>query len=186
MAAPSLAQALAARYPVLAGQLGGVKFLASPPDKTRALEFYPPGEGTNPYPGHPTVQTFGRSEQRDLPGIAGDLVSHYLARGVDPGLTRLYHQFVGSLTPAQIGTPADSADAITLHGQYKYAQQNSGESRPFGAWARVSGIPAYFRGYTFGQWPADMTSRIYTVAQLQTLNNVLRYLAGPKAYGAAK
>lgn len=170
-----IAKALSTQYPTLASTIPSVNFVASPPDTSgRKLEFYAAKESTNPSPGRPTVQTFGTQKPAD---VAGDLVSHYLARGADPTLTRYYNQFTSSLTPQQ---------HQTLRGQYAWAQKNQGENRPYEMWAVATGIPAYFRGYTFGQWPQSFTQSAYTPQQKTGLNNVIRYLQGPSAYGSGK
>lgn len=37
-------------------------------------------------------------------------------------------------------------------------------------------LPAYFRGYTFDQWPSDFTSKVFTPEQIQIFDNVRKYL----------
>ena len=63
-----------------------------------------------------------------------------------------------------------------LQEQYKYYQEHPEykEQRPFEDWAKASGLPGYFRGYTFNQWP-DST-QMYTPEQLEVLNQVRSYL----------
>jgi hypothetical protein len=102
--------------------------------------------------------------------IAGDLVSHGLVES-DPRLRGYYQQFQNSITPQQ--------QAI-LQDQYRYAKANEGETRPFDEWSRSSGMPAYFRGYAFQQWPQDFNERAYTPEQRQMFDGMMNYLRGGK------
>ena len=65
---------------------------------------------------------------------------------------------------------------IQLQDQYAYYQQHPEfkESRPFEQWKEASGMPGYFRGYTFNQW--DDAKSAYTPQQLQLLDQVKQYL----------
>ena len=60
--------------------------------------------------------------------------------------------------------------------QYAYYQQHPEykESRPYEEWLKASGMPAYFRGYTFNQW--DDAKDMYTPEQLKILDAVQSYL----------
>src|SRR5229473_6267124 len=49
--------------------------------------------------------------------------------------------------------------------QYLYARRNEGEKRPYADWEKISGIPAYFRGYAFKQWPDEFNAKAYTPEQ---------------------
>lgn len=130
------------------------------------LEMYPPGETDSPTPSRPTLIAYGHTATPT--DAAGDLVSHYLARGADPALTRNYGQFVKSLTPQQ---------HQILQGQYAWSRLHGGETRPYAEWAKVSGIPAYYRGYAFSQWgPANGGAPPYTVGQIGLANQMLGYL----------
>lgn len=164
----SLKAQLAVKYPGLVPYLNNFTFVHSTPDNTdRELEYYGKGEGDSPNPGMPTIQLFGGQRLRD---VAGEIVSHNLARGNDQRLTGLYNHFVRSLNnPAQIQR---------LHEQYQWAQKNEGEARPYAQWANISGIPAYFRGYTFNQWPSSVSSSFYTPKQISLLNQVRSYIGG--------
>lgn len=161
---PSVVQQATQQYPALAKYTGDVAFRTSPADKTgRSLEFYPKGERDSFAPDRPAVELFGN--KADATGIAGDLVSHYLARGADPALTDYYKSFVSSMTSQQ---------KATLQEQYRWAQTHEGEKRPFAKWADVSGLPAYFRGYAFKQWP-DAKS-YYTPEQIKMFDTMMAYL----------
>ena len=63
-----------------------------------------------------------------------------------------------------------------LQEQYQYYQQHPDykEQRPYQEWEKASGMPGYFRGYTFNQWPDS--SKMYTPEQLNILNAVKKYL----------
>ena len=130
--------------------------------KSGYLEFYPPDEiGTpampRPFPtGKIGVEVYN-PQTRPI-DILGDVTSHHLVNGADPKLTQLYQQFSQSLDPAM------------MQRRYAHAQANEGESRPFADWAKASGIPGMFRGYTFDQWPN--AARMYTPQQLQILDQV--------------
>ncbi len=152
------------RFPRLRAYAGQVAYRSQPPKQGYYSESYPPGSEDSFAPKKFAVETYGNlNTPRDL---AGELVSHYLARGVDPTLTRGYKQFVASLTPFQHST---------LRGQYKWSQQHEGETRPFQAWANSSGLPAYYRGAAFGQWNQP---KLFTRAQRAQLGKVLGYLRG--------
>lgn len=101
--------------------------------------------------------------------VAADLVSHQLVE-TDPPLIDYYQQFQKSLTPQQGGL---------LQDQYKHAQ-SEGETRPFDSWKQHSGLPAYFRGYAFNQWPDEFNRRAYTPEQRTMFDQMLNYLRTPK------
>lgn len=155
------------RYPALAPYISRFAFKASPTSKTgRSIEFYGKGERDSFNPSRPAIELFGT--KATARGVAGDIVSHYLARGVDPTLTKFYNDFRHTLTVAQ---------HKQLLEQYAWAKAHEGERRSYQKWARTSGIPAYFRGYAFGQWPD--AQRYYTKAQLGRFDEMVRYLAHP-------
>lgn len=136
------------------------------------LEFWPPNEpGDDKYPrpsmfplDQPGVEV--RNPNTRPMDIAGDIVSHHLAQS-DPQFKAIYDQFEQSLTPRQ---------RTTLKQQYGYAQQNEGETRPYDQWYGASGLPAYFRGYTFQQWPDSQD--MYTGDQRKLLDQVIPLLKG--------
>jgi hypothetical protein len=63
-----------------------------------------------------------------------------------------------------------------LQEQYQYYQQHPEykEQRPYQEWEKASGMPGYFRGYTFNQW--DNPQEMYTPQQIQMLDQVRKYL----------
>jgi len=166
----SLFEASKEQFPYLADK--NLAFKYSPGSGRGFLEFYGPDEEGSPeYPrpkeipmGQVGVEVFDpKTRPMD---ILADYVSHY---GVeqDPYLKERYQQFISSFTPEQLQR---------LQEQYQYAQQHPDfkESRPYEQWAASSGIPAYFRGYTFDQWKDSQD--IYTPQQLDLLNQVRQYL----------
>ena len=157
-------------YPYLADK--DIAFDYAPGKGRGFLEFYSPEETGSPeYPrpqnipmGKVGVQVFD-PKTRPI-DILADYVSHY---GVekDPFLAQRYQQFASSFTPEQ---------QKVLQDQYAYYQQHPKfkESRPFEQWKEASGMPGYFRGYTFNQW--DDAKSAYTPQQLQLLDHVKQYL----------
>ena len=99
--------------------------------------------------------------------IMGDIASHHLVE-TDPRMKGYYKQFQESLTPDQRGD---------LQRQYKHAQENFGEKRPYAQWEQASGLPGYFRGYPFQQWE---DSDIYTPDQITMFQEMMSYLRGGK------
>ena len=157
-------------YPYLADK--DIAFDYAPGKGQGYLEFYSPTETGSPeYPrpqnipmGKVGVQVF---DPKTRPvDILADYVSHYGVEN-DPYLSAQYKQFTQSFTPEQ---------QKKLQEQYSWYQNNPKfkETRPFEEWAKASGIPGYFRGYTFNQWPDS--SKMYTPEQLNTLNAVKKYL----------
>jgi hypothetical protein len=152
-------------YPYLAGK--DISFMYSPQQDDRMLEFWhpdEPGSSESPRPdtlplGKPGVQVFNpKTSPLD---ILGDYVSHYGVQA-DPRLAAMYQQFGQSLDPAM------------MQRRYAEHQQMFGEKRPYEDWYSSTGLPEYFRGYTFNQWPD--AAQMYTPEQLQILNQVRQYL----------
>lgn len=102
--------------------------------------------------------------------ILGDVVSHNLVNS-DPVVKKTYEDFQKSLNPKQQKILAE---------QYQYAKANEGETRSFEDWSSAAGIPAYFRGYAFKQWPDDFNKSAYTPDQMKTLDRMMKYLGSPK------
>ena len=157
-------------YPYLANKNIAYKYS---PNKGRGfLEFYDPEEIGSPEFPRPKELPLGKIgievfDPKTRPiDILADYVSHY---GVeqDPFLVERYKQFASSMTPEQ---------RQRLQEQYKYYQQHPEyrEQRPYEEWEKVSGLPGYFRGYTFNQW--ENPRELYTQQQLQMLDEVRRYL----------
>lgn len=128
------------------------------------LEYFPMGEEWSPDPSARVVQAPATTSDDDL---TGEVVSHDLARGVDPVLTSAYDAFQQSMTPAQLSR---------LQEQYQWSRDHEGETRPFDVWRKNSGQPAYFRGYLFGQWPDPQD--LYTPGQIDQFNKVRGYIRG--------
>lgn len=157
-------------YPYLAGK--DIAYKYSPQQGRGFLEFYDPQETGSPEYPRPKELPLGKIgievfDPKTRPiDILADYVSHY---GVekDPHLIERYQQFVGSISPEQ---------RQRLREQYQYYQQHPEykEQRPYEEWERISGLPGYFRGYTFNQW--DNPQEMYTPEQLQILNQVRQYL----------
>jgi hypothetical protein len=97
--------------------------------------------------------------------ILGDIASHHL-RFTDPVVKKAYQDLQNSMTPAQ--------QAI-LQDQYDYAQKNEGETGSFDDWKERAGMPGFFRGYTFQQWPKDFNDKAYTPEQRQKLDALMQY-----------
>lgn len=156
----------AQEYPGLLGPLGNLAVKQSPSDGSgRLLEYYPSGERDSFDPTRPALETFGDKVKPS--DVAGDLASHYL-RTTDPNIQNYYRNFEASMTPEQWRNIGE---------QYEWAKKNEGEKREFGAWFENTGLPAYFRGYAFGQWPDP--SHWYTPGQMQQFDQMNQYLKTP-------
>ena len=157
-------------YPYLSDK--DIAFKYSPSEGRGFLEFYPPDEPGSPEYPRPAELPMGKVglevyDPKTRPiDILADYVSHY---GVeqDPFLAQRYQQFSQSFTPEQIQR---------LQEQYQYYQQHPEyrESRPYEEWLRASGMPGYFRGYTFNQW--EDAKSAYTPAQIELLDQIRKYL----------
>lgn len=159
------------KYPIL--QQHGIKGKVSPGAREGYLEFWPPGESGPP--DYPRPKEFG-----DSPGVEiykddtrpidvlGDVTSHWLINQ-DPIVSKYYDDFKTSMTPDQ---------RARLKEQYSYAQQNFEESRPYEDWESMTGMPGYFRGYAFQQWPEDFNQQAYTQDQRVMFDQMMNYLTG--------
>jgi len=104
--------------------------------------------------------------------VAGDIVSHHMVN-TDPTLKKIYSEFEKSL---------DDNQKKDLKRQYteeviRMKQENPKEQTPtYKEWYERSGLPSYFRGYTFGQWKPDEIKESYRPNQLQLLDKVNEYL----------
>jgi hypothetical protein len=161
------------QYPILQGL--GIGYKYSPgASEGNMLEFWPAGEtGDSSFPrptsldiNKPSVEVY--SDKTRPIDILGDVVSHYLVN-TDPVVKKAYQDFRNSIAT----NPEQSQRLLE---QYQYAQQNEGEKRSFGEWVNTSGMPAYFRGYTFDQWPADVKQQFYTDKQRAQLDALMTYL----------
>jgi hypothetical protein len=100
--------------------------------------------------------------------VLGDIASHHL-KDVDPVVHSTYQQLQNSLTPHQQGI---------LQDQYQYAQKNEGETGSFDEWKERAGMPGFFRGYAFQQWPQEFNDQAYTPEQKASLDSMMNYLRG--------
>jgi hypothetical protein len=98
--------------------------------------------------------------------VLGDIVSHNLVN-TDPNIKSVYENFQKSITPKQ---------QALLQEQFKYAQANEGEQRPFEEWLESAGLPGLFRGYAFDQWPKEFNDQVYTPEQKQMFDGMMNYL----------
>ena len=157
-------------YPYLADK--DISYKYSPQGGRGFLEFYDPKETGSPEYPRPKELPLGKVgievfDPKTKPiDILADYVSHYGVQK-DPYLSERYKQFSGSMNPEQ---------QKRLQEQYKYYQEHPQykEQRPYAEWEKASGMPGYFRGYTFNQW--DNPKEMYTPQQLQVLDQVRKYL----------
>ena len=155
------------QYPIIE-RSGVIGVMTPKKDSNNMLEFYPPGESERPSSiplDRPGVEIF--NERATPLDVLGDVVSHYLVK-TDPVVSGYYEQFKKSMSPQQL---------YLLHEQYQYARKNEGEVRPFEQWLEIAGLPAYFRGYPFKQWPDDFNERAYTPQQRNMLDEMMKYLS---------
>jgi hypothetical protein len=156
------------QYPILGKQ--NIAYSYQPEDIKNppgGLEFYDPKEDQRPKgmpQGRQGIAVFNPSTKPS--DLLADWVSHY-GRKNDPTISRHYNMFVKSMTPKQ---------KQVLQEQYQYAQKNFGEKRPFKQWAEVSGIPSWYRGHLFNQWPKEFVQNMFEPAQIQMLNKIRPYL----------
>ena len=154
------------QFPVLHSQQ-----LISGPGKQ--LEYWPPNEPGTPDRPRPDYIPIDQAGMELGPNatpmdILGDIVSHHMVKK-DPVIKKHYESFKNSLTGDQ---------KEQLQAQYNYAAKNQNETRPYAAWEKSTGLPAYFRGYAFGQWPAEFNQKAYTPAQRYHFDRMMDYLRG--------
>ena len=159
-------------YPALKGL--GLSYKYNPGAGPGFLESWPADEtGT---PEHPRPPEFPLGQQgmevynpKTRPiDLMGDAASHFMINS-DPTIAQHYKTFQQSLEPWQ---------HTNLQDQYNFEKQFSGEDRPYEDWLQRSGLPAYFRGYAFDQWPN--AHEMYTPQQLQNFDSMMRFLREPK------
>lgn len=160
------------QYPII--KKSGVVGIISPQQSDDLLEFYLPGEaGTQDAPrpkelplDKPGVQIY--NDKTTPLDVLGDVTSHYLV-DTDPKIKKYYQDFAGSLTPEQHSL---------LQEQFVWAQNHENEQRSYEDWLKASGLPAYFRGYAFKQWPDDFNEKAYTPDQRKMFDEMMQYLQG--------
>jgi hypothetical protein len=160
------------QYPILRDQ--GV--VGGPGQHSQRLEFWPPYEPGPPDRPRPDFIPFdkpgvelGTGDVRPI-DVLGDVVSHHMVNK-DPVIKRYYERFAESLNDDQ---------KQRLQEQYQFAQQNENETRPYDQWEEKSGLPAYFRGYAFQQWPDEFNQQAYTPEQRGHFDRMMNYLQGPQ------
>lgn len=152
-------------YPYLADK--DIAYTFTPSKDDRYLEFYPPEEiGSPEYPrpetlpvGKVGIQVFN-PKTRTI-DILGDYVSHYGVEN-DPKLKEMY------------GTFTQTVPEAFMRNRYQEHQRKFNEARPYADWYKQTGMPEYFRGYTFNQW--GNADQMYTPQQLEILNQIRQYL----------
>jgi hypothetical protein len=172
-APPSLFEQAQQQWP---RALGGVLYKETPRQGDAILEAWPPGEPGTEDRARPQdfpidkygIEVFDRERTRPA-DILADVTSHFLIEN-DPRIKDYYSTFVASMTPDQ---------KARLHEQYEYAVKNEGEDRSEADWTRTSGLPAWFRGYAFGQWPKEFTDKAYTPEQRAMFDDMMKYLGQP-------
>ncbi len=159
-------------YPILKDM--GVQYSFHPKADAGYLEFWPKEEiGTDASP-RPTEIPLGQIGVEILDpttrpiDVMGDVTSHYLVK-TDPKMKAYYEQFVGSLQPDQ---------RARLREQYQHARDYERETRPYESWEEQTGMPGYFRGYPFQQWPDP--DIYYTDTQRAMLDDMMRDLTTRK------
>lgn len=169
---PTLLDQARQQYPVL--QNYDIGYKNNPGGGQGYMESWPagePGSAASPRPSDLPANQFGvenfNPNSRPI-DLLGDVASHHLVN-VDPRVKQAYQDFTGSLEPWQHNI---------LQQQYQHATQNQGETRSYEAWRDNTGLPAYFRGYTFQQWPDEFNKQAYTPQQTAGLDNVMNYLKG--------
>lgn len=178
---PNLLQQAQAQYPVLKNQDYGYTENFRP--NAGYLEHWDPGDA-GVAPNSPTSLDALRPAALPLDkhgleirdpntkpiDILGDIASHHL-RMTDPVVKGAYQDLQGSITPNQEGV---------LQDQYQYAQKNEGETGTYDDWKERAGMPGFFRGYTFQQWPKEFNDKVYTPEQKQKLDNLMTYFKSGK------
>lgn len=135
---------------------------------SRKLEYWPSGEPGNEQSPRPSsipidkagVQIFSADTKPS--DIVADYVSHEAVK-TDPKLRTLYDEFAASVPES------------TMKARYAEHRKQFGEKRPYQQWKESTGLPEFFRGYTFDQWPN--ASKYYTPEQLKKLDAVKSYLS---------
>lgn len=167
---PNLLEMARQKYPVLRNMdIGYVESFG--PKFIEAWSRGEPGTQDRPRPpqldiNKPGLEVPKGDTRTRVDDIMADIVSHWMTKD-DPTIKGYYDRFVASMTPDQ---------KRRLHEQYVYSQTHLGEKRKEELWREMSGLPAWFRGYAFNQWPKDFTSRVYTPQQRAMFDKMMRYL----------
>ena len=166
------------QYPILNNVDLNYKF--NPKPNAGFLEFWPSDEPGSPERPRPQDFPMGKMglevyDPKTRPiDILGDVVSHHLIES-DPTVSKYYNEFKAALTPDQ---------KARLKEQYKHAQVEEGEKRPYEQWLERTGLPGYFRGYAFQQW--DNPQEMYPPEQLKAFDEMMAYLRKPQTKTPSK
>lgn len=120
----------------------------------------PPGDPGQGGPDPSQQQPPGNSPE----DIVSQALSADISRGQDKTLTKAYNDFVNTLTPEQHSV---------LQDQFRQAK-TEGETRTYGEWLQMTGVPRYLHAYPFREWPAAQAH--YSEGQIKVLDKVMRYL----------
>jgi hypothetical protein len=140
------------------------------------LEYWPPQEEGDPRRKRPTefpidkpgVEVRSRATRPE--DIMADVASHNMVYN-DPTMKKIYGDFEKSLTDEQKGRLKEQ------YVHYITKEKGPDEKTPtYEEWYQRTGLPGWFRGYTFGQWPEEFTSKVYTNKQKKMLDKALEYL----------
>ena len=140
------------------------------------LEYWPPQEEGDPRRKRPTefpIDKAGvevRSRATRPEDIMADVASHNMVYN-DPTIKKIYGDFEKSLTDEQKSRLKEQ------YVHYVTQEKDPKEKTPtYEEWYQRTGLPGWFRGYTFGQWPEEFTSKVYTDKQKKMLDKALEYL----------
>lgn len=169
---PDVWQQAIQQYPILQRQgLAGVMNIGG---GQGYMESWQPGEpGSQDYPrpstiplNQPGIEIY-RTDAQPIDVLA-DAASHFMVNS-DPAMRSYYSQF-------QNMAQHNHTQQQMLQQQYQHALQNEGESRPYDQWLNMTGMPAWFRGRAFEQWPSDFTDKTYSDPQKQLISAVQKYV----------
>lgn len=171
---PDLFDQAKQQYPILNNP--DILYKYTPRQGPEQLEAWPPTETGTPDRPRPSEFPSGKygievynPKTRPI-DVLGDVVSHFLVH-TDPTVKDYYSRFSASISPEQ---------ESRLREQYQHAQKHEGERRPYEQWREQSGLPAYFRGYPFQQWPKEFNDKAYTPEQKRLLDDMMKHLEGDK------
>lgn len=145
----SIAQNIGGKYKALAPHVEQFTVGYGDPAKNvggGAIEFYPPWESENPYPGKPSLMIFDKNVKGDALQnmIAADML-HYLAavnpetnKPVDPRWRQFRERLMTIRGPKNLQMDRRA---------YEEAKKSDKESRSFADWLDTSRADAYVRGY---------------------------------------
>lgn len=168
--APTLLDSVYSEYPALKkydfklkdSMAGGVDWRGEP-YSGRKLEFYPPGEEYNPYPGTPTIEQF--SKDMGSKDVLGEIFSHYLP-SVDPAFGASKQSFLQSITQSQ------KEEMLKPDYENDIKEGTIPAGTTFEQWLSGVGGDAYFRGYIADQYPKDS----YTPEQIKIFYDLMNRL----------